>query len=457
MSATSMPVGPARSYPVVVAGRLDPGLSRWLWLVKWFLVIPHVLVLIALWVGFVLLTLFAMVAIVVTGRYPRALFDYNVGVLRWTWRVAYYAYGALGTDDYPPFSLADRDDYPARLQVDYPEHLSRGLALVKWWLLAIPQYLIVGIFVGGGAWVLGADDNSGISLVGVLVLFAAVALLFTGRYPRPVFDLVLGLNRWCLRVAAYAGLMTDRYPPFRLDQGGDDPGALRLPEQPAGPPGRWTGGRTVAVTLGAIGTLVGLGLAVGGGGLLVVDQAARDNSGYVSTGTSVWSTPTAALVSDLELPVDGPAWWSAPEPIGSLSVTARSRAGEPVFVGIGPRDQVTAWFGTAAYDRLNDVRDETDLERNGAVVTSVDDPAAQSFWVASTTGRGLQRLTWDTVEGDWMVVVTNADGRTGVDVAAKAGATLPHLESIGVAVLAGGIILLGLGALAIGLGVPRRG
>jgi hypothetical protein len=456
MSSTSLPVAPTATYPVVVAGRLDPGLSRWLWLVKWVLVIPHVLVLIALWAGFLVLTLVAMVAIVVTGRYPRPLFDYNVGVLRWTWRVSYYAYGALGTDQYPPFSLADRDDYPARLQVDYPEHLSRGLALVKWWLLAIPQYLLVGIFVGGGAWAMGADETGGISLVGVLVFFAAVALLVTGSYPRPVFDLVLGLNRWCLRVAAYAGLMTDKYPPFRLDQGGDDPGSLRLPEHHDSAPARWTAGRTVAVTLGALGTLMGLVLAIGGGALLVVDQAVRDDTGFVTTGTSSWRTPTAALVSDLDLPVEGPEWLSAPEQLGAVSVTARARGGEDVFVGIGPRDQVTAWLGTTAYEKPSDVRDENDLTREGTVVASLDDPAGQSFWVASRTGTGLQRLTWDTVEGDWMVVVTNADGRPGVEVAAKAGATLPHLDSWGVAVLATGVMLLGLGALAIGLGVPRN-
>jgi hypothetical protein len=471
MSSTPVPVAPT-AYPVVVAGRLDSGLSRWLWLVKWVLVIPHLLVLAFLWVGFLVLTVFAMVAIVVTGRYPRPLFDYNVGVLRWTWRVAYYAYGALGTDQYPPFSLADRDDYPARLQVDYPEHLSRGLALVKWWLLAIPHYLLVGIFVGGGAWVVGADDNGGgISLVGLLVVVAAVALLVTGTYPRTVFDLVLGLNRWILRVAAYAGLMTDRYPPFRLDQGGDDPGSLQFTEdqlpldQPSGGepsderrgrgPGRWTGGRTVAVTLGAVGTLVGLALAVGGVGLLVFDQAARDDAGFVTTGTSVFTTPTAALASDLELSVAGPDWLSASEQLGAVSVTARARSGGAVFVGIGPRDQVTAWLGSTAYDKPSDVRDETDLTREGTVVAPLDDPAGQSFWVRSRTGTGPQRLVWDTRGGDWMVVVTNADGSTGVQVAAKVGATLPHLDSWGVAVLAAGVIVLGLGALAIGLGVPR--
>ena len=132
----------------------------------------------------------------------------------------YYSYGALATDRYPPFSLRDDPAYPARLQVEYPQRLSRGLVLVKWWLLAIPHYLVVGLFVGGTyvAW-------HGGGLIDVLVLIAAVIVAVTGSYPEPVFDFVLGMNRWVLRVAAYAALMTDRYPPFRLDMGGTDPGS----------------------------------------------------------------------------------------------------------------------------------------------------------------------------------------------------------------------------------------
>lgn len=163
------------------------------------------------------LSVVAGVAILVTGRYPRGIFDFNVGVLRWTWRVQYYAIGAFATDHYPPFTLQDDPGYPAHFDVEYPEHLSRGLVLVKWWLLAIPHYLIVALFIGG-TW---AAYHFG-GLISVLTVIAAVIVAFTGSYPRSVYDFVLGMNRWVLRVAAYASLMTDEYPPLRLDMGGTE-------------------------------------------------------------------------------------------------------------------------------------------------------------------------------------------------------------------------------------------
>src|ERR1700760_1676087 len=192
----------AAAYPVRVDGTLDRHLSRWLWLVKWFLAIPHYVVLAFLWLAFAALSVVAFFAILFTGRYPGAIFDFNVGVLRWTWRVQYYAYGALATDRYPPFSLRDDPAYPARLQVEYPQRLSRGLVLVKWWLLAIPHYLVVGLFVGGTyvAW-------HGGGLIDVLVLIAPVVVAVTGSYPEPVFDFVLGMNRWVLRGAPHAALV----------------------------------------------------------------------------------------------------------------------------------------------------------------------------------------------------------------------------------------------------------
>jgi hypothetical protein len=223
-----VPAHEDRSYPIRVHAGRDGPLSRWLWLVKWLLILPHALLLIPLWIGFFLLSLVALVAIVVTGRYPRSIFDFNVGVLRWSWRVGYYAYNALGTDRYPPFTLAEVRGYPAGLDVEYPERLHRGLVLVKW-LLAIPHLLIVAILFSGGTWLswsAGGDVWSfgGGGVVGVLVLVAAIMLAVTGQYPQTLFDIIVGLNRWGLRVAAYTALMTDRYPPFRLDVGGEDPG-----------------------------------------------------------------------------------------------------------------------------------------------------------------------------------------------------------------------------------------
>ncbi len=208
----------SRTYPARLDGELDPQLSRWLWLVKWLLVLPHVFVLVFLWIAFVVLSIVAWFAILFTGRYPRGIFDFNVGVLRWTWRVSFYAVDAFGTDRYPPFSLQPDPTYPADFTVDYPDHLSRGLVLVKSWLLAIPHYIVIGFFAGGAAWHLGG-------LISVLAIIAAIVLLFSGAYPRQIFEFVMGMNRWCYRVVAYAALMTDEYPPFRLDNGGTDPGS----------------------------------------------------------------------------------------------------------------------------------------------------------------------------------------------------------------------------------------
>ncbi|MDQ1597466.1 MAG: hypothetical protein QOI70_890, partial [Microbacteriaceae bacterium] len=172
-------------------------------------------------------TVVAWFAILFTGRYPRALFNFNVGVIRWHWRVAFYSYSALGTDQYPPFTLASVP-YPADYTVEYPERLSRGLVLVKAWLLAIPHLIIVSAITGAAfGWTNNNRDGlsrvSGFSLLGALVLIAAVILLFSGRYQRPLFDFIMGLNRWAYRVAAYVALLRDEYPPFRLDQGPDDP------------------------------------------------------------------------------------------------------------------------------------------------------------------------------------------------------------------------------------------
>ena len=301
-----------RPYPVRIEGELESDLSRWLWVVKWLLAIPHYIVLAFLWLTLLVLSVVAFFAIIVTGRYPRGIFDFNVGVLRWTWRVAFYSYGALGTDRYPPFTLDDAPDYPARLHVAYPESLSRGLVLVKWWLLAIPHYIVIGLFLGGGSyaaarandWVWSFGFQTG--LIGLLVVFAGIALVFLGSYPRGIFDLVLGLDRWVARVGAYVLLMRDEYPPFRLDQGGveESPAPTQAvseqivkPEPAPAAQRRGTAGRVVLIVVGVVAGIIAFGLLVGGCALVAVDQTQRDDDGFLMSPTEDFSSPTYAIVS----------------------------------------------------------------------------------------------------------------------------------------------------------------
>lgn len=220
----------APHHSLVLTGNLSPRLSRWLWLVKMILAIPHFVVLIALWAWLLVTTPFAGVVILLTGRYPRRLFDINVGVLRWNWRVGFYVYGALGTDVYPPFRLREAA-YPAHLDIAYPERLSRGKVLVKW-VLAVPQLVVFAL--------LGADlllyplpvlndlntgplAIGGYSVLNLLIVVAGLFLLLTGRYPASYFDFVMGINRWLYRIVVYVALMSDDYPPFRLDAGATEP------------------------------------------------------------------------------------------------------------------------------------------------------------------------------------------------------------------------------------------
>jgi hypothetical protein len=499
------PTYPVHAYPVRVDASLDEHLSRGLWLVKWLLAIPHYIVLALLWIAFMVLSVVAGFAILFTGRYPRGIFDFNVGVLRWSWRVSYYSYGGLGTDRYPPFSLAERPDYPAHLEIAYPDHLSRGLVLVKWWLLAIPHYIVLGIFLGGGWYAAESQFNDdtatgSIGLITLLVLVAAVVLLFTGRYPRSVFDLVLGLNRWVLRVAAYAALMTDDYPPFRLDMGGADPnGSLAVgrtaapagppatpptpaagaaapyvggtsapppteepttgapPGEPPGPtpptehrapsPRTFGPGRVVAIVLTSLLVLVSLGLLGSGLALRIADDVLRDDRGFLMTDRVEVSSPGYAVVSE-SLEVDsGTEMANLPERwLGEVTMEADALTDEGVFLGVARTALVDRYLDGVAHSTVVDPGDG----RGSPVDTTFVDggsprvaPTDADFWVASASGPGRQEIVWDASEGDWTLVVMNGEGTTPVRADVAVGAEVPVLRSIAVGFLvAGGLLLL---------------
>ena len=431
------------------------------------LAIPHYVVLGFLWLTFLVLTVVAFFAILITGRYPRGIFDFNLGVLRWTWRVLLYSYGALGTDRYPPFTLRDVPDYPARLDVAYPERLSRGLVLVKSWLLAIPHIIVVGILLGAGgyaasraydrAWGFGYETG----LIGVLVLFAGVALLFTTRYPRGIFDVVLGLDRWVARVAAYVFLMRDEYPPFRHDQGGAETAGeavsaaeLSEPDPAAAANQGGTAGRVVLIVVGVVVGIIAFGLFAGGCALVAVDQTQRDDDGYLMSPTADFSTSTYAIVSDRADIDAGGAERALDIFLGTVRL--RSESDRNVFVGIGPAAEVDRYLVGVERDVVTDFdrRDPTYSRRAGSAPAAP--PGAQTFWAASATGSGEQTVEWKPADGNWRAVVMNADASRGVSAEMSIGAEFDAVLWIGIGLLAAGAVFAAVSAIAVTAGVRRR-
>ncbi len=187
----------AAPYPVRLEVPYPDHLSRGLIFVKWLLAIPHYVILYFLNLAFLVITFVAFFAILFTKKYPEGLLRFAVGTRRW--QVNVFAYLYLLRDEYPPFSW-DAGQYPAAFEVDEPAELNRWLPLIKW-LLAIPHYIVL-------------------ALLGIAVLFTSIvawfAILFTGHYPRPLFDFAVGVLRWSERVSMYTSLVTDAYPPFRL-------------------------------------------------------------------------------------------------------------------------------------------------------------------------------------------------------------------------------------------------
>jgi hypothetical protein len=466
---------------VRVRAQLDQP-SRALWLIKWLLLIPHYIVLLGLWIAFIAMTLVAYVAVLFTGRYPRGIFNFNVGVLRWSWRVGYYGYQVLGTDRYPPFTLAEVADYPAGLSIEYPDRLPRYQPLIAW-LLALPHAFLFAA-IAGSSYTAQRDGHlvtqAGIGLVAVAVLIGAVGLLFSGTYPRGLFDLLTGIGRWGLRVCAYVALLTRRYPPFRLDQGGAEPVGPDGPDSAgaepsvasssvapsvAGPPvaaatPRRTGGtagRVVALVLGILLMLTGGAIGLGGGVLLAVNGA-RDDDGYATSRDLTLTSGTAAVVSS-EVTVNGAGFrelrWGD---FGAVRVTATGTNQSPVFIGVARSADVEQWLSGKAYDEVTRAWSRGDTPKyrriNDSAPVPIGAPADQTFWLSQASGSGTVQLDWDPLgkDGRFVLVLANADGSQAVAARTHVGIKVPGLVPLGSGLLiaAGVLLVLSVGLIYVG-------
>jgi hypothetical protein len=418
--------------------------------------------------------------------------------------VQYYSIGAFGTDRYPPFTLAEDPAYPAHLQIAYPSRLSRGLVLVKWWLLAIPQYLVIGLFTSGGIWLASRPDYAGFQyssagwgLIGLLAVIAAVILMVTGRYPQQIFDLVLGMNRWVLRVAAYAGLMTDQYPPFRLDMGGHEPGGTLTLSQvppagaaapgqapplaepwgstpasgptvatpPAGPSGNppseprpagLTAGRVISAVAGAVLVLVSLGL-LGGGGAALWAQTTQRHGGYVDLGTTTFRTAGYAVASQaVSLHADTRAWDAASALFGTVRLRVTSLDGTaPVFIGIAPAGAAARYLAGVSYATVTGVTGTGPVYVGHSGGPPAVPPARAGIWSAHAAGAGTVVLTWSVRSGDWTVIAMNGNAARPVSVRVDAAATVPALPWAAAGLLIGGVLFLAGGVLLIVIPLRR--
>ena len=201
-SAPAAPPPPASvGYPVRLDAERQPTYHRFLPLVKWLLAFPHYLVLAVVGIAAFFAVLFAFFAVLFTGSYPRGLFDFVAGTLRWSYRVVGYVF--LLTDRYPPFSLGEEPDYPVRVEIDYPEQGVDNWRPLVHWLLVIPYAFVASILH---------------TLAGIVAFIGVFVILFTEELPDGMFTLILIPLRWQLRTSAYAGWMVTKYPPFEWDE-----------------------------------------------------------------------------------------------------------------------------------------------------------------------------------------------------------------------------------------------
>jgi hypothetical protein len=217
-------------------------------------------------------------------------------------------------------------------------------------------------------------------------------------------------------------------------------------------------GRVVLIVVGSIVALLGLGLAAGGGFLLWTDRTQREG-GYLTTPTKRFATSTYALTRErLEVDAGGEDWIWNDNWLGKVRIRAENASAKPLFIGIGPEPAVAGYLGRVAHADVEDInvdpfRVDYRLIAGGAPRRP---PTAHNNWAASASGQGRQTVTWKVRDGDWSVVLMNADGSRGVAAEVDLGAKLSFLLWVAIGLLIGGGLILGGGVALIVLAARTR-
>jgi hypothetical protein len=225
-------------------------------------------------------------------------------------------------------------------------------------------------------------------------------------------------------------------------------------------PGRRLGGGQIAafITAGVI-AVISVGL-IGLGAIALWGDSEKDAHGYVSTGYEQYTSSTRAITTqNLDADLDGLGEIADQGALGSIRLKAAPTMDAPVFVGIARTDDVTRYLKGTSHAVLTDVDYSpfrAEYARQGGAGRPAA-PAKQSFWAASAHGSTTQTLTWDIQDGDWSVVVMNADGSAGVNAGISAGVELPWLGGLGWGLVGGGtLLLLVAGAITLVAAAPAR-
>jgi hypothetical protein len=219
-------------------------------------------------------------------------------------------------------------------------------------------------------------------------------------------------------------------------------------------------GSRIALTItGAIASLIAIAL-VAGGALALWGDSQKDDDGYLRTDTARFTADTRALATDnVDVDLGDADFMAHSDDLGKVTVSAQSRDGKPVFVGIARTSDVERYLANVPYTTVNDIDVDpfdADYERHAGQRHPVS-PEHAGIWQASSNGQGKQTIDWDIDDGDYSVVVMNADGSLGVDADVSTGANIPFLDDLGWSAIGSGAfaLILGLGLIALAVRRPR--